>query len=313
MSLLPKRRIAVSIGDPNGVGLEIALRAHPLIPEEVTPLYIAPRYLVEEGSRILGVPIPDDFIVVEPEEILKIPALPRHSIEPGRVTPTGGKISYYTFLGAVELAKRGEVEGVVTLPINKEGWKLAGIEFKGHTDLLRHLFNREAVMVLGVPSLYVALFTEHIPLREVFNFLSRERLERFLVKIAHLIPLSPIGVLGLNPHAGDGGVLGREEIEIIGPAIERANQKLGEERFKGPLVPDTAFISPPPVLVALYHDQGLAPLKALHFREVINITLNLPIRRVSVGHGTAYDIAYKGVARLESYLNCFHHLLNSPF
>lgn len=323
--------MAISIGDPNGIGIEIALRGHSLLPPEIEPFYIVSREIVEKGAQLLKIPIPNGFQIVEPEEPLvyqidgKIGKQLRQLkglvedyrpgeiflIQPGKVTVEGGIVSYFSFLGAVILAIAGEVEGIVTLPINKEGWKRANIPFKGHTDLLRYLFNGNGIMVMGVPELYVALFTEHIPFREVVNRLNRPTLLSFLLQLADQLPVDRIGVLGLNPHAGDGGVIGWEELEIIKPTIEEANRQLGYSLYFGPMVPDTAFFNPPPALVALYHDQGLAPLKALHFRSVINITLNLPIRRVSVGHGTAYDIAYQGIASLQSYLNCFHYLLSS--
>ncbi|MEO1942213.1 MAG: 4-hydroxythreonine-4-phosphate dehydrogenase PdxA [Campylobacterales bacterium] len=290
-------KIAITLGEPNGVGLEIALRAHWRALQLVDPLYIGSQKVVEQGAQILGIPIPEGFQVVEP------PTLPPFQLEPGVVTREGGLISFKSFQLGVELAAAGKVDGVMTLPIQKEGWQLAGIPFKGHTDYLRHRFRRPAIMMMGVPELMVGLYTEHIPLSEVPARVKRDPLQRFLLQFYRETQFPSIGVLGLNPHAGDRGVLGREELEEIGPAIEGANRELGREIFFGPLVPDVAFIHREGRFVALYHDQGLAPLKALYFREVINVTLGLPIKRASVGHGTGMDIAFKRVADLQSYLN----------
>ena len=152
-------------------------------------------------------------------------------------------------------------------------------------------------MMLGCEKLYVALFTEHIPLKEVPKSIEKEKLVRFLLDFQHETGAKKIGVLGLNPHAGDNGILGHEE-KIITKAIGEANRLSIHHPsiFHGPLVPDIAF-SPKmresfTYYVAMYHDQGLAPLKALYFDESINISLNLPIVRTSVDHGTAFDIAY---------------------
>jgi len=297
------KKVAVSLGDPNGIGLEIALKAHPILEKwGIEPLYIGTKEVVEEGAKLLGGEVPSTFQVVESGFTGNL------KITPGCATGEGGEWSYRAFLKGVELAKKGEVAGVVTLPINKEAWEKGGIKFKGHTDLLRHLFGGRGIMVMGVPELLVALYTEHLPLREAVERVKREPLERFLITLAEATGFEKVGVLGLNPHAGENGVLGREEIGEIVPAIEGANRKLGREVYFGVLVPDTAFVNPPRRVVALYHDQGLAPLKALYFDRVINITYGLPIKRVSVGHGTGYDIAYRGVAKIDSYLNCFRWL-----
>ena len=179
-------------------------------------------------------------------------------------------------------------------------------------------------MMLGCPEMYVALYTEHIPLREVADKINEDDLTRFLVDFYRTAqPKSTVAVLGLNPHAGDDGVLGNEE-RIIKKAIANANRQivssfhpslftLHSSFFAGPLVPDVAFT--PRVrarhthYVAMYHDQGLAPLKALHFDEGINVSLNLPILRTSVDHGTAFDIAYQGEKlNALSYINAVKYI-----
>ncbi len=163
-------------------------------------------------------------------------------------------------------------------------------------------------MMLGCKKLFVALFTEHVPLKKVAKAINEKDLTKFLLDFYKSVNSNQIGVLALNPHASDNGVLGNEEVEIF-KAIKNANKKLQKDIFKGPLVPDTAF-SPASrknlkYFVAMYHDQGLAPLKALYFDQSINVSLNLPIIRTSVDHGTAFDIAYKQNRELncKSYIN----------
>ncbi len=286
-----KPKIAVSIGDPNGIGPEIALRAHNKISSFCTPVYFAGFDLLNAAARRLKMEVPEKMIHRSPA------AAPE--IRPGIAAAESGAYSFASFKKGVESVKSGECDAIVTLPVNKEAWMRSGIPYKGHTDFLRDLFKRDAIMMLGCKRLYVALFTEHTPLKDVPKRIEKGALVRFLTDLQREVGAEKIGVLGLNPHAGDHGVLGSEE-RIIEEAIEEANSyftKSGTHPvFEGPLVPDTAFTPASReryrYLVAMYHDQGLAPLKALYFEESINISLNLPIVRTSVDHGTAYDIAY---------------------
>jgi 4-hydroxythreonine-4-phosphate dehydrogenase len=227
-------------------------------------------------------------------------------IEAGKVSAQSGQYSYDSFIAATELAKHKHVDAIVTLPIHKEAWMMAGIPYVGHTDALRDLLRSDAIMMLGCEKLYVALFTEHIPLREVPQHIRSDAVYDFLLRLHSSLNRHPIAVLGLNPHAGDHGVLGDEE-RFIEEAIQRANAQIGESIFEGPIVPDIAFTSRSreryKTVVAMYHDQGLAPLKALYFDEGINVSLGLPIIRTSVDHGTAFDIAYQNKSLILSYIN----------
>ena len=300
--------VAISIGDLNGVGAEIALKSHATIKEFCRPLYFCNRPMLEQATKLLGMRLPKDLEVeyVEGE----------FAITPGKISKKSAKLSFASFAKAVEMTANGITDALVTLPINKEAWHKAGIHYSGHTDYLRKRFKKDAIMMLGCDKLFVALFTEHIPLKEVPKQIKRKKLARFLIDFYESTkPLLPVPVLGLNPHAGDGGVLGDEE-EKIAAAIEKANKKLGKDIFFGPVVPDIAFTpnfrKNVSHIVAMYHDQGLAPLKALYFDESINVSLNLPILRTSVDHGTAYDIAYRGLAKNTSYINAvryatYHH------
>jgi 4-hydroxythreonine-4-phosphate dehydrogenase len=295
-------KVAVSIGDLNGVGIEIALKAHNEIKNLIKPVYCINGKMLKKAADLLNMQIPDDFEIYEVEG--------EFEIKPGCVDQKSGEYSYKSFLAAVNLAKEKNVDAVTTLPINKESWMKAGIKYKGHTEVLRDVFKKDAIMMLGCEELYVALFTEHIPLKEVVKKVKKENLVKFFIDFYNSTNFHKVGVLALNPHAGDGGVLGDEEINEIAPAIKEANTILNKEFFYGPLVPDTAFTSRKGRFIAMYHDQGLTPLKALYFDESINVSLNLPILRTSVDHGTAFDIAYKGVANTKSYINAIKYILN---
>ncbi len=295
---MKKTRIAISIGDINGVGVEIALKTHTQISHLCHPLYCIGDTMLQQAADLLKMNIPVDF------ETVDVPGY--FTIKPGSVTKESGKYSYDSFMKAIVLAEQGEADAITTMPIHKEAWSLAGLSYKGHTDLLRRHFNRDAIMMLGCESLYVALYTEHIPLREVPDFITEAKLTPFLLDLHHEIGNHNIAVLGLNPHAGDNGVLGDEETAITA-SIKKANAAIGQEIFTGPIVPDIAFTPAfrknHTYMVAMYHDQGLAPLKALYFDESVNISLNLPIIRTSVDHGTAFDIAYMHQAKTLSYIN----------
>ncbi|MDR2635513.1 MAG: 4-hydroxythreonine-4-phosphate dehydrogenase [Campylobacteraceae bacterium] len=294
------KKIAVSIGDLNGIGLEIALRAHEEVKTLCEPIYCINETMLQWGAALLGLNVPMDFNTVEcAEEFFEI--------TPGIVSEKAGKASFDSFVTAVALAKSNNADAIVTLPINKEAWSRADIVYKGHTDALEDMTGSDAIMMLGCDKLFTILFTHHIPLKDVSEHIKTKALTRFLLQTYESLKVKNIGVLGFNPHAGDGGVLGDEEIKIT-KAIARANDELDKNVFFGPLVPDAAF-TPKSLercahFVCMYHDQGLIPLKALYFEESINVTLNLPLIRTSVDHGTAFDIAYKDKnPSLKSYIN----------
>ncbi len=292
------KRIAISIGDPNGIGLEIAIKAHDTIKEMCDPIYCVDDTVMQQAAKLLKTPLPDDMHLSS----LGL----EYFTTPGKVTQEAGNYSYRSFLHAINLVKENKVDAITTLSIHKKAWEEAGIKYKGHTDMLRDIFKCDTIMMLGCSKMYVALFTEHIPLREVIPTIEEKKLTSFLLDFYASTKASKVAVLGVNPHAGDGGVLGNEEA-IIEKAITNANDALQNKIFEGPLVPDVAFTPHMrknyTYFVAMYHDQGLAPLKALYFDESINVSLNLPIIRTSVDHGTAFDIAYKNKASIQSYIN----------
>ena len=277
-------KLAISIGDINGIGLEIALKSHETIKKFCEPIYCINKTMLNWGAATLGIDIPLDFTYQECGNTFEI--------EAGKSTKEAGKLSYDSFQMAVKLAKEGKVKGVVTLPINKESWEKANVPYIGHTDAL----SDKAIMMLGCQEMFTILYTHHIPLKNVSKTIKTKKLKNFFLKIENSLHVEKIGVLGLNPHAGDSGVIGDEDFKIES-AIKKANKKLGREVFIGPLVPDTAFTKNNRekfnYFICMYHDQGLIPLKALYFDESINVSLNAGIIRTSVDHGTAFDIAYK--------------------
>jgi len=293
-----KKTLAISVGDLNGVGIEIALNAHKEVSKLCKPIYCINKKMLKQSTKLLNIKVPKDFKLSSVNGEFKIKA--------GKISAKSGKYSYDSFMKSISLCENKIADGVVTMPIHKEAWSLAGLRYKGHTDLLRKHFKQDAIMMLGCYEMFVALYTEHIPLKQVPSTIKKSQLIEFFLDLNKSIGDKKVAVLGLNPHAGDNGVLGNEE-EIINKAIKKTNKKIGKELFVGTIVPDVAFT---PhfrknfnYFVAMYHDQGLAPLKALYFDESINISLNLPIIRTSVDHGTAFDIAYQNKAKTLSYIN----------
>lgn len=301
------KKIAISLGDVNGIGIQLALENHKKISKLCIPIYCIDKNILQSSSKKLGIKIPSNFHTHGKYQNTKI--------LPGKVKKDSGQFSYDSFLNAISLATKDKVDAVCTLPINKEAWSKANIHYVGHTDMLRDIFKQDAIMMLGCQEMFVALYTEHIPLKKVVSKIKVKKLKNFLVDFTKSVNSNnkPIAVLGLNPHAGDNGVLGDEE-NIIKKAILKA-EKITNEKFDL-LVPDIAFT--PHVrknykyFCAMYHDQGLAPLKALFFEESINVSLNLSIKRTSVDHGTAFDIAYKKDNNLsnKSYINAIKEAIN---
>ena len=293
-------KIAISVGDINGVGLELILKNHDVVSQLCQPIYCVNDHVLQQAACLLNTTIPENFFLHETKG--------KPTIKPAKISKSSGLYSYNSFIDAVKLTKKDKANAVVTLPIHKKAWEKANIHYVGHTDALRDIFNKNAIMMLGCEELFVALYTEHIPLRKVAKKINEKDLLEFFIDFYKSTKATNVGVLGLNPHAGDNGVLGDEEV-IIARAIFQANKKLDKKIFKGPIVPDIAFT--PHIrkqykyMIAMYHDQGLAPLKALYFDESINVSLNLPIIRTSVDHGTAFDIAYQNSDQLnsQSYIN----------
>jgi len=275
-----KPRVAITLGDPAGIGPEVAARA-------------------ASDARVLEVCEPHLYGPVSGEVF-----------PPGVLSGAAGRAAYGAIVRAVGAAARGDVEAIATAPVNKEAFRLAGLPWSGHTDLLAHLTGaRDVAMMFYSEALRVVLATVHIALAEVPRALTRESLEATIALTARELPrfgieTPRIAVAGLNPHAGEHGLFGREEETVIAPAIAGARAR-GIDA-SGPFPGDTVFIRARrgefDVVVACYHDQGLIPVKLVAFGQAVNVTLGLPIVRTSVDHGTAFDIAGKGVADPESMI-----------
>lgn len=303
-------KIAISIGDINGIGLEIAIRSHNAISQICEPLYIVHREILESAAKILGLSVPKNMQCVADFELCNA------GIKPGVVSKESGAYSYKSFIQAIKLTEAQKTQALVTLPIHKKAWQEAGVESIGHTQVLSQYFGADSIMMLGCEEMFVALFTDHIPLSQVSQNVSQDSLKKFLVCFAKAVKLDePCCVLGLNPHCGDDGLMGSED-RCITQAVNEANLVLGKNLFFGAYPPDSAF-SPLNrkkfrYFVAMYHDVGLAPLKALYFKQSINVSLNLPILRTSVDHGVGFDVAYKKGVEIhnQSYINAVKYAVN---
>jgi len=306
--------IAITMGDPAGIGPEIVLKAleRDDICQVCRPLVLGDMGALTMISKTGGLAT---FEVKEsplevtgrPGVISVIPVsnLEEDSYRPGKPTIAGGKAMVEYIVKAVELTTRGQVSAMVTCPINKELMHRLGHQFDGHTELLAHLTHtKDYVMMLAGDRLRVSLVTIHCALREVPERLSKELVEKTIIitygalRRDFAITDPKLAVVALNPHAGESGLFGLEDEGIIRPAVEAA-RKSGLQ-VDGPFPADTVFYQAAngryDAVVAMYHDQGLIPLKLLHFPDAVNITLGLPIIRTSVDHGTAYDIVGKDMA-----------------
>lgn len=315
------KRLAITMGEPGGVGPEVALKAVRATLSLYIPLIVGDPAVIEEAAVALQIPF-DMRIIAEPGDaradlINLIDTGPAGDFTKGAASAAGGRASVAAIRRAVELAMGGDVDAIVTAPISKEALRRAGYPWPGHTEMLAELTGTSGtsdyrMMLLGGaagPPLRVILATTHIALKEVPSLISREsvlRTIRLSMRACRMLSIFEprIAVAGLNPHAGEAGMFGDEEINIITPAIMDA-QKEGIPAT-GPYPPDTVFYRASKgefdIVVCMYHDQGLIPLKLLAFETGVNVTVGLPIIRTSPDHGTAYDIAWRGLANPSSMI-----------
>lgn len=312
MSRLPI--IGITMGDPAGIGPEIIIKALSCdrIYELCRPVVLGDRDILASVVSMGGYNV-ELNPVASPSHVEakvgNIDLVPVSTIQspplPGRPSKEGGKAMATYIETAVDMIQRGELAAMVTCPISKELMHRAGYVFDGHTQLIAHLTGcRNYVMMLAGEKLRVALVTIHCALKEVPSAISVEKIYRTIIITADALAKDfglqkpRLAVAALNPHAGESGLFGSEEEEIIVPAVNRARE--GGYHAEGPFPADTVFYRVVSgefdVVIAMYHDQGLIPLKLLHFSDAVNITLGLPIIRTSVDHGTAYDIAGTGQA-----------------
>jgi 4-hydroxythreonine-4-phosphate dehydrogenase len=293
-------RLGITLGDPAGIGPEIVAAALAVAPDEwlARCTVYGDREPLERGAKAIGVALPPVTLVGDGVGARAIPGEPDEA-------SGAAQVGYLE--AAVAAAQRGELAAIVTAPISKTWARRAGFAFPGHTEMLAaRLGAREVVMMFAGPKLKVALATVHVPLAEVARTLTTVGLRHTIALLTEslvrdfAIAAPRIGVVGINPHAGEGGLLGTEDRDVIAPALT----PLPPATLYGPLIPDAAFRDALhgryDALVAIYHDQGLIPVKLVDFDEAVNVTLGLPIVRTSPDHGTAYDIAGKGLARAVS-------------
>jgi len=308
-----KPRLALTVGDPAGIGPEVAARA--LADEAVRSLADVAVFgpPAEAWARLAAVPLPPLDAVQTLEEWdgrvvgTRLVAVPTNLAGLAEAAPSaaGGEVGIRYVQAAIDAAKRGRADAIVTGPISKHAVRLAGYPWPGHTELLAEAFEADevAMMFAGGP-LRVVLVTIHVSLAEAIRSLTPDRIVT-TCRLGHEalrrffgLAEPRLGVCGLNPHAGEEGRFGSEEQQVIEPALARLRR--ADIRADGPLPPDTAFHQALAgrfdLVVAMYHDQGLIAVKTVAFEESVNVTLGLPVVRTSVDHGTAYDIAGRGRA-----------------
>ena len=309
-------RIAITIGDPAGVGPELIARLAPHMEDENAYIIYGEEKVISEAFSLFNpsfkpTPVEDPDHANSPGiYIADLNICPTRRPEPSL---TSGKVAVAYLARAAADAVRGKVKGILTMPINKFWAKKAGFAFSGQTEFLARASSaKEFAMMMYSEKIRVVLLTTHLPLSEVpkevkkDKILSKIRLiDREMKRLFGITP--KIGVLGLNPHAGEGGELGNEEVKEIKPAVEEAKEY--GIAVEGPLVPDTAFLRKDiDVFLCMYHDQGLIPFKLKAFSEGVNLTIGLPFPRTSPDHGTAYDIAWTGKADITPSLKALELL-----
>lgn len=330
--------IAITMGDPSGIGPEIIVKAltQPELYERCAPLVVGSAAMMERAAAVLGASVAIRPVQTVAEAAFTcgvIDVLHQDSVDMsthafGEVSAQSGRAAYLAVAEAIRLAMENEVHATVTAPLNKEALHLAGYRYSGHTEIYADLTGTQRYsMLLAHGDLRVVHVSTHVSLREACDRCTRQR-ELEVIQLADRtcremgIQSPRIAVAGLNPHAGENGLFGREEIESIRPAVEDA-QALGI-LAEGPLPADSVFSKARgglyDIVVAQYHDQGHIPLKVIGFEmdpatgqwksvSGVNITLGLPIIRTSVDHGTAFDQAGKGTANEDSLINAIDYAI----
>lgn len=299
--------IAITLGDPGGIGIEVALKALFGVCHEV--LLFGNKNAICYYSKKLNLEIPKKAKIVDVEGDFDV----------GKVSKANGDIAYNSLIKAIDSAKQGLCKAIVTAPINKKAFYLAGYEYPGHTEILAKEFSiNKFVMMMTAPGIKITFVTSHIPFSSVPGVLSKELIkEKVLITDKYLrcywhLEKPSIGILALNPHAGDSGLFGDEEEKIIKPAIREL--EVNGINIDGPFPADTYWSTQKKdCTIALYHDQGMIPFKIKGFGKGVNITLGLPVPRTSPDHGTAFDIAGKGVANpgsMKAAINTAFEIIN---
>lgn len=312
--------VAVTAGDPAGVGPELCLRAlaTPGLGKGCVPVVVGDVTVFERVAAACGIDWSAEVVSVgdwpgmtpSRPTLVDCGAIDGAEVVPGKVTAVCGRAAARYVEIAVASALDRQVQAIATAPLHKEALHLGGVPYPGHTEMLAALTgSRRVCMMMASEEIVVSLATRHVPLSKVARVLARDAVVTAIEltdEVMRRLGLEAprIVVCGLNPHAGEHGLLGKEEAEIVMPAIEQVrSQGITAE---GPMAPDTAFLpgtrETTDAYVAMYHDQGLIPFKMLAFDTGVNVTLGLPIVRTSVDHGTAFDIAWRGEASAASLI-----------
>jgi len=298
---MKKTKIAITLGDPAGIGAEIACKFASTLTgkEDFEPVFISYENIINHTYDSIIKTSKPEMTIIEPDEKMDL------DLEYGVIKPDYGKASMLYVEKAVRLAQAGEVDAVVTCPINKASIKAGGYNFPGHTEFLGHMTKtRNFSMLMVGKNIRTVLATTHVPMAELVTKLDENSIMNAILNAHEAGQFfcgkrkPKIAVCGLNPHAGDKGALGDEEITLIEPVIDIA--RAGGMDVEGPFPADSLFPKAAKgeydFVVVMYHDQGLIPVKLEAFGNAVNVTLNLPIIRTSVDHGTAFEIAGKGIA-----------------
>ena len=316
-------RIAITMGDPAGVGPELCcqLLNDQAVLDVCVPVIFGNAQILRLAAERCGYSFqaqtvdgsnPEVLLEVQSPAVFDLDGADIENFEPGVISQATGADSFAFIEAAIDAARAGQVAGVATGPINKAAWKMAGIHFPGHTELFAERFETEEFcMMMTAPAFSCSLVTTHIGYHEVPQTLTADLISEVIeltdAALKRILGRKPkLVVLGLNPHAGEGGLFGNKEEEtLIVPAVERATAA-GID-IEGPIPPDTGFLpwrrEQTDGYVCMYHDQGLIPFKAFNFDSGVNVTLGLPMVRTSVDHGTALDIAWQGKADVSSFIS----------
>ena len=325
---LLRKPIAVTMGDANGVGPEIILRFYTERGFQLPTVVYGDFEVLNHGAEILGLNIKFN-VLNEPVDldakklnVLDLGLLSKDDLQPGKISKETGAAAYRYVEAATESALDAEVAGLVTLPVNKEATQLTYGTFTGHTDMIARICGTsDYAMMLATDAVAVSHVSAHVSLIEAIRGLNSTRVHK-VIELTHsalssFLAEPRIAVCGLNPHAGEHGMFGDEEEQVIAPALERCQSK--GWLVSGPHPADTVFHRAIhddafDAIICMYHDQGHAPMKLYAFHEGVNVTIGLPIVRTSVDHGTAFDIAWQGKAFTDSFghaLNYAEKLLHS--
>ena len=311
-----KLKVGISVGDPNGIGIEVILKSlqNPETLKLFNPIIFANIKIIEYQMRHFNVNLELNLIQTIKEfcaDRINVYNLSlgdfKHSF--GEATIHGGQVALKSLLASTKSLKFGEIDALVTAPINKKNILSETFNFIGHTEFLSKFFSSDSLMFMIGENLKVGLLTDHIPIDKVSSSVTKKTLRDKILKmiksmqIDFLISRPKIAILGLNPHAGDNGLIGNQDEKVIKPVIDELNK---ENNFVfGPFSADSFFVKSNldkyDTILAMYHDQGLIPFKTLNFGSGVNFTSGLPIVRTSPDHGTAYDIAGRGIASYTSF------------